>query len=244
MKLSVIIPMYNEKATAADCAKLLTEKLESNAAAESYEYEIIFSDDGSSDGCGDIVREWSLGNPLKFGRVEVIASPQNEGKGSAVRRGMLKSSGEYALFTDCDLAYGADVIIEFMRYAEKNRCDILIGSRAIHPEGYEGYTFLRKSASRAFIKLLSFAAGFKHSDSQSGIKLYAKGAAHEVFSRCTVNGWAFDFESLLIAEKLKFGISEYPVKIINHRESKIRLISDSFRMMSDVRKIKHRVKRL
>ena len=53
MKLSVIIPMYNEKAIAADCAASLVKELEADSLANSYEYEIVFSDDGSTDGCGD-----------------------------------------------------------------------------------------------------------------------------------------------------------------------------------------------
>jgi glycosyltransferase involved in cell wall biosynthesis len=58
MKFSVIIPMYNEKANAQNCASELTSTLEKAAEALSFEYEIIFSDDGSRDGCGDLVREW------------------------------------------------------------------------------------------------------------------------------------------------------------------------------------------
>ena len=235
--------MYNEKAIAKDCAAVLFERLESDAAACSYDYEIIFSDDGSGDGCGDIVRDFAASHSAQS-KIRVIASSQNEGKGSAVRRGMLESRGDYALFTDCDLAYGCDVIVDMLHAAEKQKCDLLIGSRAIHSEGYSGYTFARKMASKAFIKLLALSAGFDHSDSQCGIKLFSQGAAGEIFSRCTVNGWAFDFEALLIAEKLGFTIEEYPVRVINHRESKIHLLSDSLKMMSDVRKIKKRVSQM
>ena len=78
MKLSVIIPMYNEKAIAADCAASLVKELEADSLANSYEYEIVFSDDGSTDGCGDCVREYVRANPPMNGVVRVITSPENE----------------------------------------------------------------------------------------------------------------------------------------------------------------------
>lgn len=246
MKLSVIIPMYNEKAIAAGCAASLTKRLEADAMAESYEYEIIFSDDGSSDGCGDAVREFAASQALEFGEVRVITSPENEGKGGAVRRGMLAAEGEFVLFTDCDLAYGAESVVDMFRaesevYEKDSSSAVMIGSRAVHKDGYSGYTFMRRLASKAFILLLSRSAGFSHSDSQSGIKIFRREAAREIFSLCTVNGWAFDFEVLMIAEKLGYSIREFPVRVINHRESKIHLVSDTLKMVSDVRKIKKRV---
>lgn len=249
MKLSVIIPMYNEKAIAADCAKALIKKLDSDSLAHSYSYEIIFSDDGSTDGCGDTVRSYAAKNPPTNGSVSVITSEKNEGKGSAVRHGMLCADGDYILFTDCDLAYGVDIIPEMFRCAVEvserdSRSAVVIGSRAISKDGYAGYTFLRKAASKIFKRLLCLTAGFSHSDSQSGLKIFRRDAAHDIFSNCVVNGWSFDFEALMIAEKLGYGIREYPVKIINHRSSKINLLSDTLKMLSDVRQIKKRVSSL
>ncbi len=245
MILSVIIPMYNEKEAAPECVKVLSSSIEADACLNSYDYEIIFSDDGSADGCGDIVRGIAaeLNPGLKHGSVRVITSPQNEGKGGAVRRGMLDSTGDYALFTDCDLAYGTDVICGMLEKIISTGADVLIGSRAAHPDGYAGYTFMRKIASKAFLRLLALSAGFDHSDSQCGIKMFSRKAADGIFSRGKVNGWAFDFETLMIAEKLGFTIDEYPVKVINHRESKIHLVRDSLKMLSDLRRIKKRIRR-
>ena len=68
------------------------------------DYEIIFSDDGSRDGCGDMVREMDL--PC----VRVVGFEQNMGKGYAVRTAMLAAEGDIVMFTDAALAYGTDVI--------------------------------------------------------------------------------------------------------------------------------------
>ena len=244
MKFSVIIPMYNEKANATNCASELTKTLEKAAEALSFEYEIIFSDDGSRDGCGDLVREWICKNELNYGKVTVYTAEKNSGKGMAVRLGMMQSTGDYTLFTDCDRAYGCDVIVEMLKHVLDKKTDIVIGSRAIGKDGYSGYTFMRKLASKTYMKTLSLVAGFRHSDSQCGIKLFSGEVARRVFPLCEVCGWAFDLEVLMIAEKMGYTVSEYPVQVINHGESKVNLVKDSLKMLKDIKKIKKRVKSL
>ncbi len=233
MKISLIIPMYNESSIIADTAKTLSDYMSENFD----DYEILFCDDGSSDGCGDIVR--SLGLPC----VRVTGYTQNRGKGSAVRFGVGEAEGELIMFTDADLAYGVDVIKRYYdRYAE-NRPDLIIGSRNLDKDGYEGYTALRKLASKMYIKVLCLVGGFKLSDSQCGCKAFGRKAAKDIFSRCTVDGFAFDFEAILWAGRLGYSVSELPVKIINHRESKINVLRDSVRMLRDLMRIKRNVKK-
>jgi len=244
MKYSVVIPMYNEKAIAESSAKELSDRFEEAAEAFSFEYEIIFSDDGSSDGCGDIVRNYAESHPLAHGLIRVVTAEQNRGKGNAVKLGMLASEGDYAIFTDSDLAYGVDICVDMLRRISEENGDVLIGSRAIAEDGYAGYTFMRKIASKMYMGLLAMTAGFSHSDSQCGIKAFRGETARRVFALCEVTGWAFDFEVLLIAEKAGYRIDEYPVRVINHRESKVRLVRDSIRMMRDIRRIKKRVRTL
>lgn len=239
--LSVVIPMYNEKAAAPACIRQLTECLEAWAEASSDSYELLFSDDGSDDGCGDLVREFADSSAPKSGDVRILREERNRGKGAAVRRGMLAAQGEAVLFTDCDLAYGCRVIPELLDDLTKNGGDVLIGSRAIHENGYAGYSLPRKLASRLYVKLLSAAAGFSHTDSQCGLKLFRRDAAQAIFSRAETDGWAFDFEVLLLAEKLGFTVREVPVQVLSHRQSKIRLFRDSFRMMREVGRIRRRI---
>jgi dolichyl-phosphate beta-glucosyltransferase len=119
---------------------------------------------------------------------------------------------------------------------------MVTGSRNLSDDGYEGYTFLRKIMSKTYIKVLCMVGGFKLSDSQCGCKAFSGKAAKEIFSRCEVNGFAFDFEAILWAGKLGFKITEMPVKIINHRESKVNVIKDTLKMLRDLRRIKKSVK--
>ena len=102
---------------------------------------------------------------------------------------------------------------------------------------------LRKIMSKAYIKVLCVAGGFKLSDSQCGCKAFRRKAADTIFPRCEVDRFAFDFEAILWAIKLGYPIVEMPVKVVNHRESKVRIVRDTLRMLRDLRKMKKRIKK-
>ncbi|MEA4831545.1 MAG: glycosyltransferase [Oscillospiraceae bacterium] len=232
MKISLIIPMYNEISIAADTAKTLNSYMRGVYD----DFEIIFCDDGSTDGCAGAVRD------LRLEHVRVTGYKNNRGKGYAVKTGMLEAAGDIVIFTDCDLAYGTEVI--------KKLCDMLvsspgyalaIGSRRLERGGYGKYTVIRSLASKVYVNILRVAGGIKQSDFQCGCKAFRHDAARAVFSVLSTDGFAFDYEALLLAGKLGFKTAEVPVKIINHRESKINLARDAIRMLNDVRKIKRKV---
>ena len=172
-KITLIIPMYNESRIIADTAKTVSEYMRNNFEL----YEIIFSDDGSKDGSADIVTQLNL--PC----VRVLSYEKNHGKGCAVRTGMLASTGDIVMFTDADLAYGTDVIKRAYDILKDSDASMLIGSRNLSKDGYEGYTRLRKLMSKTYIKVLCMAGGFKLSDSQCGCKAYKGDAVKKIFER-------------------------------------------------------------
>ena len=233
MKLSLIVPMYNESSIIEASARTLSDYL----VAHFEDYELIFVDDGSTDDCAARVEAMALP------KTRIIRYTPNQGKGNAVKAGMLAAEGELAMFIDADLAYGTDVIAEAQELMTKNPDrDVLLGSRTLHPEGYEGYTFIRKLASHVYIKVLNIAGGFKLSDSQCGCKAYRGKAIRDIFSRVETKGFAFDFETILWAQKLGYSFIEMPVKIVNHRESKVKVVRDTFRMLKELRVMKKRIK--
>ncbi len=234
MKISLVIPMYNESKIIEATARELSEYMSKNFDS----YEILFSNDGSKDDCAQKCAALNLPN------VRVVGYEVNCGKGCAVREGIMQADGDIIMFTDADLAYGTDVIKRYYdKFAELPDTDMLIGSRNISADGYEGYTFLRKVMSKVYIKVLCIVGGFKLTDSQCGCKAFRKETAKEIFSRCEVNGFAFDFEVILFATKLGKKIDELPVKIINHRESSVNPIRDSVKMLRDLIRIKKRVRK-
>ena len=226
--------MYNESAIIAETAKTLHEYMEKNFGAG--EYEVIFSDDGSRDGCGDIVRNLALPG------IRVTGYEVNRGKGCAVRTAFLEAEGDVVMFTDADLAYGTDVIRRaYDELTKVEDADMLIGSRNMSKDGYESYSLLRKIASKIYIKVLCMAGGFKLSDSQCGCKAFKLHAVKKIFPRLEVNGFAFDFEAILWATKMKMKIIEMPVKVINMGDSKVRIIRDTLKMLKDLRKMRKRI---
>ncbi len=229
MKISLCIPMYNESSIIEDTLKTVSDYMEEHFE----DYEVLFSDDGSTDNCRACVESF----PNE--RIRAVGYENNMGKGAAIRHGVMNATGDIIIFTDCDLAYGLDVVKDAVNIFEANEdADIIIGSRNLMVDGYEGYTFIRKLASKIYVKCLALAVGFNLSDSQCGFKCFRGDKAHKIFADCQVDGFAFDFEVLIKANKIGAKILEIPVKIINHRESKVNVLRDSVRMIRDVRIIK------
>lgn len=236
MKLSVIIPMYNEEKIVEDAIRALDTQLSADFGEG--EYEMIFVSDGSRDACQAKAEAMVVSYPA----LSVLGYEPNRGKGYAVRTGMLAAKGDFVLFTDCDLAYGTEVIAKFQKAFAEGDKDIYIGSRTLDKSGYEGYTLKRKIMSKIYIRYLNIVAGFDHSDSQCGIKGFSHKAAQAIFTECECDRWAFDLEALLLAKDMGFTVGEIAVKIINHRESKISPIHDAIEMTKEVRRIKKRRK--
>ena len=231
--LSVVIPMYNESGICADTAAKLDEYLSSQFPEKNY--EVIFVNDGSKDGCDKIIAGIADGDRIRLG-----GYPVNRGKGGAVKEGVLNAVGDYILYTDCDLAYGLPLIGDMYREITSEGSDLVIGSRNLKADGYEGYTALRKFMSKTYIKVISLIAGFHYTDSQCGFKCMKREAGQKIFNEVTTNGFAFDLEVLILADKFGMKVTEFPVRIINHRESesKVNPIKDTFRMLKDVRRMK------
>ena len=237
MKYSVVIPMYNEKSIIDDAIATFGRYMK----ARFEEWELIFVDDGSADGCEEAVRA------VCDERIKLISYKPNRGKGYAVRQGMLAANGDIAVFTDCDNAYGTEVIGKIYEMFEKTNADIIVGSRNLDRSGYDGYTFLRRVASKSYIRFINLVAGFGKyhlSDSQCGFKGFRTAAAKKIFSNCEVDRFAFDLEVIMLAGKCGYTFDQMPVKIINHRDSKVNVLRDALRMISDVRKMKKRIKKL
>lgn len=228
--------MYNERTIIEDAVKTFSGYM---ADTFGEDWELIFVDDGSADGCGEVVAAAGKDEP----RIRLCAYTPNRGKGYAVRTGMLAATGDVILFTDCDNAYGTDALGRMAAAFSEGNADLVVGSRNLSKDGYEGYTLIRKLASKVYIKLIALAAGFKLSDSQCGIKGFRREAARRIFTNCEVDRFAFDLEVIMIAGKLGCKIEEMPVKVINHRESKVNVLRDSFKMLRDVRRMKKRIKR-
>ena len=232
MEVSLVIPAYNESAIIADTIRQASDKL----AQLAEEYEVLIVDDGSTDGTARLVQE--CGDP----RVRLEGYSPNRGKGCAVRTGMLAARGDVVLCTDADLAYGVDVFAPMLERLRAAGAGLVIGSRRMGGEGYKNYPPLRILMSRCFGLLSRAISGLPY-DTQCGIKGYRREAARAVFSRCTTDGFSFDFEALMRADRLGLRVEQIPVSVINFRASKVNVVKDSARMFRDVFRIRRAVRR-
>lgn len=230
MEVSLVIPAYNEGGIIMDTIRTVSGKLAELAES----YEVLIVDDGSTDGTAELVR--SCRDP----HVRLEGYTPNRGKGRAVRTGMLAARGDIVLCTDADLAYGVDIFAVLLERFRSGGADLVIGSRRIGGAGYQNYPPLRVLASRCFGLLSHMVSGLPY-DTQCGIKGYRGQAAGEIFSRCTTDGFSFDFEVLMRADRLGLKVEQIPVSVVNFRESKVRVIRDSARMFRDVFRIRRAV---
>ena len=124
MKLSIVIPVFNEEPTIGLLVEAVSLSLESLSALVSA-VEIIIVDDGSSDGTTPLIDE------LFFGRegFKIIRQPENQGKGSAVRREFRASTGGIVLIQDADLEYDPADYSKLLAPILSGRADVVYGSR-------------------------------------------------------------------------------------------------------------------
>lgn len=231
MDVSLVIPAYNESRIILNTIRTASAKL----AEFTSSYEILIVDDGSTDGTNILVE--NCGDP----NVCLIRYAPNCGKGMAVRTGILASKGDVVICTDADLAYGVDVFERILdRFASTN-ADIVTGTRSESLDAYQNYPFLRRFISKGFRLVVRLFSGLNY-DTQCGIKGYRRQEAQAVYRRCSINGFSFDIEVLMWADKLGMKVDRLPVSVITFRESKIHVIRDSCRMFLDLFRIRWRVR--
>ena len=231
MKVSLVIPAYNESA-------IIRETL---AEAEEYmvrmfaDYEIIVVNDGSTDDTAARLAE------LASDRLFALGYEENRGKGYAVRTGVLAATGDVVVCTDADLAYGLEVIGAAVELLGSSGAQLVAGSRRMRGGDYGEYPFMRKVASQGFSIVRYLASGLPY-DTQCGFKCFAAATARELFELCGEESFAFDFEIMLWARRRGVEVAQMPVRIVNHRSSNVRLVRDSVRTLRAIFAIKRRMK--
>jgi glycosyltransferase involved in cell wall biosynthesis len=201
--LTVVIPAYNESARIAEPLRRLGAYLAAHHPAS----ELVLADDGSTDDTAAVVERLAgeLGLPVR-----VLTSPQNRGKGHAVRRGMLAARGTLVLMTDADLSTPIDELAH-LAAALRAGADVAIGSRKMAGAVIEAHQpWLRENMGKVFTWLTRVFV-VDVSDVTCGFKLFRREAAHAVFARATLDDWSFDAEALFLTRRLGFSLVEVPV---------------------------------
>ena len=230
MRLSVIIPAYNEEKRLYNTLKEIDKYL----LGQNYDSEIIVVSDGSTDKTANVVREAM--KTIK--NLRLIDNKQNKGKGFVVRQGMLEAKGEFRLFTDADNSTTIDHIEKFWPYFEEG-FDIVIGSRVVKGAVLDPpQSWFRRQTGRAFRLLTNIFTGlWEIKDTQCGFKCFTKRSVEDIFPRCRIDRFSFDVEMLVIAKLLGYKIKEVPIRWVNDPHSKVKL-KNMVKMGLDLVKIK------
>lgn len=227
MKLSLIIPAYNE----ADRIQATLESTEAYLNEQGYDYEIIVVDDGSTDATQQVVRD-------THPEVHLESYGENRGKGYAVRHGMAIAKGEFRLFSDADSSTPVDELEKVWPRFDAG-ADVVIGSRALPGSDIEEHQpWYRENMGRAFNTMLRAAGLTRFRDTQCGFKAFTRRASDIVFPRQTIDGFAFDPEILLIAQIHGLRIDEVPVRWINCPHTRVNAFTDSSRMFAEMVQIR------
>jgi len=209
----VVVPAYNEE----DRLQPTLQRLHEYYDAQGYPFDVIVVSDGSTDRTEAIAAEFAASHP-KF---RLLSYGPNRGKGYAVRTGMLVAEGDRVLFCDADMATPQEETEKLLKHMGDG-ADIAIGSRPLKESRLEKHQpWLREMLGRASNKIIQFLAVRGIHDTQCGFKMFTKEACRDVFSRCKLDGFSFDFEALMIAGDLGYRIDEVPIRWFHQEGSKV-----------------------
>ena len=221
--LSVVIPAYNEAERILPTVGAFAVHLSRSGKP----WELIVSDDGSTDGTPELLEATTLAN------LHVVRAPANEGKGAAVRRGVMAARGQAVLFADADNSTPIEHADDLLAALEAG-ADVAIGSRAADGASEANKSAFRRMASGGIRWLASTTLALDVRDTQCGFKLMPTPIAQELFSSMTIDGFSFDLEVLFLAAKRGYRIAEVPVGWVDAPGSKVDVRKEMQRFLRDL----------
>jgi glycosyltransferase involved in cell wall biosynthesis/putative flippase GtrA len=227
--ISIIVPAYNE-------ALRLPERLQNLASTlpSSFPVEIIVVDDGSTDTTAAVTQHIAE----TFPQISCISYERNQGKGKAVRTGMLAARGEYLVFSDADNTFTPRHIESLIAKLKAGNSIAIARRHGANGQRIEGESWQRHIMGKCFNQLVQaiLLPGIK--DSQCGLKGFHYQAARVIFCRQRLNGFAFDVEILTLARALGYEIAELEVKAIDCNGSRVNPLLAPVQMMVDLFRVR------
>ncbi len=227
--LSLIIPAYNEAERLPQTLPPVFDFLET----QPYVFEIIIVNNNSSDNTRQIALEYATSRPY----IRVI-DELAQGKGAAVRTGMLAATGDYLFMADADFSMPVEEIAKFLP-PQLSQYDVAIGSREAPGAVRYNEPQYRHFMGRVFnfyVKTLAIP-GFE--DTQCGFKCFRREVAWDILPYQSIDGWAFDVELLFIALRRGYRVVEVPVQWYYGENSRVSPIRDTINMIREVLRIRY-----
>jgi glycosyltransferase involved in cell wall biosynthesis len=203
LDLTVVLPYFNPGPALRRTVEEAVAALRGTGAS----FEVIAVSDGSTDGS-----ERSIAGLFPGDLVHVLL-PGRRGKGEALRTGFRQARGRYVGFIDADGDIPPALLADFFEEVRASAPDILIGNK-LDPASRVVYPPARRLYSWAYHQLVHFAFGLRVHDTQAGIKLVRRDVLLDVLPRTVVEGFAFDLELLVLAQRLGYSrVVEAPIEV-------------------------------
>lgn len=208
--ISIVVPAFNESLRIVPTLMSIAATM----CAVTNDFEIIVSDDGSSDETPQLVRNLGLRN------VVVLDPGVNRGKGAAVRAGVRAARGDLVLFSDADMSTPMSEIADLLARIDAG-ADVAIGSRAAEGAVEQSKSRLRTLFSWAWRRITRVGLGLDVADTQCGFKLFRRDVALALFDAGRVDGFSFDAELLFLAARFGYRVDEVAVEWFDAPGSKV-----------------------
>jgi dolichyl-phosphate beta-glucosyltransferase len=228
--LSLVIPAYNEGAP--DRLPQSLEAIYTFVEAQDFPIEVVIVNNNSTDDTLEIAEAAAVRHPY----VHALTEPR-QGKGAAVKTGMMAAQGEYLFICDADLSMPIHEVLKFLP-SQAVVYDVAIASREAPGSQRIDEPEMRHIMGRVFNFIVKVIAVRGLNDTQCGFKCFRREVAHELFPLQTIDGWAFDVELLFIARQRGYKIVEIPITWIYKAHSKIKPVNDSINMVLETLKIR------
>jgi glycosyltransferase involved in cell wall biosynthesis len=220
--ISLVIPTYNEERNIRKCI-LRTEAI---LKIMNEPYEIIVSDDGSTDRTKQIIKSMNIPS------LKLISSKSNFGRGKALKYAYSISEGRYIIYIDADLSINPSSIKEVVHFLKEY--PVVIGSKHL-PKSILKYSMQRKILSLIYRNLVNILFGLRISDYQAGLKGFDKIKVGKYFLSPKANRWSWDTEILITLKKKNLKIKEIPIEVDEvGKYSSVKVFRDSLRMFKEL----------
>ncbi len=216
-RVDVVIPVLNEERALPNCVETLLQFLGDSSP---YPFRIVIADNGSTDRTPEIAESLSQAHwpRVAWSRLEI------RGRGRALRKAWLESDADILTYMDVDLSTDLAAFPPMVRAIGEEGFDLSVGSRLMKGASVSKRTLKREITSRSYNMIVKAAFFTRFSDAQCGFKAISSRAAQALVPKVLDQGWFFDSELLILAEKGGYRIKDIPVRWVDDPDTRVRVV--------------------